>query len=134
MRYAHKHISIMWTLAAVLYVAAGLLGACSNPVQFQATELPPTQQLAATSTELPPAATPAEPAQDDQTSTPALTIGETLLQARCTVCHSLGRVEQAQKTSAEWERTVARMVGKGAELDENEQVILIEYLAENYGP
>jgi hypothetical protein len=29
---------------------------------------------------------------------------------------------------------VARMVGKGAELNEEEQGILIAYLAETYGP
>lgn len=58
-----------------------------------------------------------------------------LLQERCTVCHSLAPVEEsAQKTREEWLRTVTRMVGKGAELDEDEQATLIEYLTETYGP
>ena len=60
--------------------------------------------------------------------------GSVLLQERCTVCHSLGRVEQAQKTREGWNLTVSRMVGKGAQLNEDEQAVLVEYLAETYGP
>ncbi len=60
--------------------------------------------------------------------------GATLLQERCSVCHSLERVQQAQKTSSEWEQTVTRMVGRGAELSEEERLLLIAYLAEQYGP
>jgi cytochrome c5 len=41
---------------------------------------------------------------------PAEVGGDELLQARCTVCHDLGRVEAASKTQAEWEATVARLV------------------------
>jgi len=43
-------------------------------------------------------------------------------------------VEKAQKTREEWNRTVTRMVSQGAELDEDEQSALIEYLTETYGP
>jgi len=57
-----------------------------------------------------------------------------LLQERCTVCHSLAPVDSAQKTREEWLRTVTRMVSKGAELDEDEQATLIEYLTETYEP
>jgi len=56
------------------------------------------------------------------------------LQERCTACHDLNRVTQAQKTREKWEQTVTRMVGKGAQLNAGEQVTLIEYLAETYGP
>ena len=57
-----------------------------------------------------------------------------LLQDRCTACHSLARVEKAQKTREEWDQTVSRMVGKGVQLTEDEQSALVEYLAETYGP
>jgi len=60
--------------------------------------------------------------------------GEELLEARCTRCHSLDRVKTASKTQAEWEATVERMRGKGAELTDEEADILSEYLAETYGP
>jgi len=59
---------------------------------------------------------------------------EQLLQDRCTSCHSLAQVEGAQKTREEWDTTVSRMVGKGAQLSEDEQAALVEYLAETYGP
>jgi cytochrome c5 len=60
--------------------------------------------------------------------------GETLLQERCTECHGLERTTSKQKTQAEWEETVTRMVGKGAELSEDEKAVLVDYLAETYGP
>lgn len=60
--------------------------------------------------------------------------GASLLQDRCTRHHSLDRVERAAKTDEEWEQTVARMVGKGANLTEDEQAALVEHLAETYGP
>jgi hypothetical protein len=56
------------------------------------------------------------------------------LQERCTACHSLSRVTQAQKTREQWEQTVVRMVGKGAQLNADERAALIKYLAETYGP
>lgn len=60
--------------------------------------------------------------------------GAELLQARCTTCHDLGHVEAASKTQAEWEATVARMIGKGAELTDAEAQRLVEFLAETHGP
>jgi len=49
---------------------------------------------------------------------------------RCTVCHSLGRVESAQKSEAEWQSNVKRMVGKGAELTDQEQAAVVAFLTE----
>jgi major membrane immunogen (membrane-anchored lipoprotein) len=60
--------------------------------------------------------------------------GETLLQNRCDECHDLQRVTDSQKTEAEWEETVERMIQQGAELNEEEKEVLVDYLAENYGP
>jgi cytochrome c5 len=74
------------------------------------------------------------PQEEEPTEQPASIEGESLLQERCTVCHSLSRVMQAQKTREKWEQTAARMVGKGAQLNAGEQATLIEYLAETYGP
>jgi mono/diheme cytochrome c family protein len=89
-----------------------------------ATEAPPTE--APTATEVPPTEAPAA------TKVPATLDGQALLQERCTTCHGLGGVERAKKTEEEWKATVERMVGKGAELDEAEQELLIKYLAETY--
>jgi mono/diheme cytochrome c family protein len=60
--------------------------------------------------------------------------GQELLQARCTRCHGLDPVEAASKTEAEWEDTVQRMIGKGAELTDAEADTLVQYLTETYGP
>ena len=65
---------------------------------------------------------------------PVAVDGETLLQERCTECHGLERTTSAQKTRAEWEETVTRMVNKGAELNDQEKGVLVDYLAETYGP
>ncbi len=79
---------------------------------------------------------PAEPTKAPQGEEAASSEanGETLLEERCSTCHGLDRTEQAEKTQEEWEQTVTRMVNKGAELNTDEQAILVEYLAENYGP
>jgi hypothetical protein len=60
--------------------------------------------------------------------------GRALLEARCTGCHSLERVENSEHTRTEWEGIVDRMITYGADLNEEEQTILVDYLAENYGP
>ena len=65
---------------------------------------------------------------------PSSSEGASILGERCTVCHSLDRVEQKQKTREEWTTTVTRMIGKGAELSESEQATVIDYLTETYGP
>jgi hypothetical protein len=59
--------------------------------------------------------------------------GKTLVEERCTRCHGLETVTGASKTKEEWQTTVERMVGKGANLDAEEQEIVIDYLAETYG-
>lgn len=58
--------------------------------------------------------------------------GQTLMQERCSVCHSLSRVTSVHKTAAEWTISVNRMVNRGAQLDAQEQQTLIAYLAANY--
>lgn len=106
-----RKYSVIIVLIGILTLVAGLTAACSDPV--------PTQTV-------------------EQTEEPAIQPipgdGETLLEERCTQCHSLDRVKGLQKSGEEWEQTVLRMVGKGAELSEDEQAVLVDYLAETYGP
>jgi cytochrome c5 len=73
--------------------------------------------------------TPTDEKQDNSNS--ALD-GKTLLETRCTTCHDLSRVTNKSKTLEEWRATVERMVDKGADLNADEQEILIQYLAETY--
>jgi len=74
------------------------------------------------------------PTSESSGEEPAVAEGETLLQERCTVCHTLARVESAQKTRDAWASTVDRMIGYGAQLSDAERTVVIDYLAETYGP
>ncbi|MDY7077679.1 MAG: hypothetical protein SXV54_12225 [Chloroflexota bacterium] len=109
---AKMRTSIGLSSAIALIVVIGLLTACGSPTSTQPTE---------PSKEVPGAA----PTTDD---------GATLLQERCTTCHGLDQVTQSQQTREEWDRTVVRMVDKGAQLNKDEQNTLVEYLTETYGP
>ncbi len=60
------------------------------------------------------------------------TDGQTLMQQRCSVCHSLDRITSAHKTADQWKTTVERMISHGAQLSPQEEQILIDYLAQNY--
>jgi cytochrome c5 len=60
--------------------------------------------------------------------------GEGLLEDRCTECHALERTTSASKSRDQWDQTVTRMIGHGAELSDEEQAALVDYLVENYGP
>jgi cytochrome c5 len=70
--------------------------------------------------------------------TPVLTLeldterGKELAESVCIVCHSFDRIASKQKSQAEWENTVKRMVGLGAILSESDQPLVIQYLAETY--
>jgi len=72
--------------------------------------------------------------QPAKTQAPSTIDGTTLLNERCTACHSLDRVMSKHKTQDEWNKTVSRMVQKGAALSPEELNILVEYLAKTYGP
>ncbi|MBC7228524.1 MAG: hypothetical protein H5T61_15040 [Thermoflexales bacterium] len=104
-----------WYPWLMVLVAMVLLAACGGRTETPASPLATQSPLTAPS----PLPTPAAD-------------GATLLQERCTACHTLDRVESARKTAEEWERTVVRMIGRGAKLTEAERAVLVEYLAEHY--
>jgi hypothetical protein len=60
--------------------------------------------------------------------------GEQLMQERCSVCHSLDRVQSVQKTADQWKTTVDRMINHGAQLTSGEETTLVNYLAQTYHP
>ena len=99
---------LMLGLVIAFIVVAGVLAACAPAA---------------------PQAQPTSPAG----SAPGLD-GAALVNSRCTACHSLDRIKQAKKTSAQWKETVTRMVGNGAKLNADEQAAVIAYLAKTYGP
>lgn len=63
-----------------------------------------------------------------QGSAAATTPGGALLQRRCSICHTLERIDKAQKDEAGWNATIDRMRGKGAVVTEQEQKALVEFL------
>jgi cytochrome c5 len=76
-----------------------------------------------------------QPAGSSATSAPANSSaldGKALVQERCTVCHSLARVENTGRTAAEWKTVVEQMVKGGAVLNADEQTAVIDYLAKTY--
>ena len=72
------------------------------------------------------------PAKDVDTGSDITLDGKTLLEERCTACHTLDRVESASKSAAGWGLNVREMVGKGAELNASEKEDLIDYLSITY--
>ena len=58
--------------------------------------------------------------------------GQALMQARCSVCHSIDRVTSSHKTAEQWKISVDRMINNGAQLTSQEEQILVDYLAQNY--
>jgi cytochrome c5 len=108
-------------LAAILLIAAlVILAACGSATQGVAPGAGGNQAATPTAA----SGGPKEP--------PAALDGQALVQARCTVCHDLTRIQQAKKTQEAWKTTVERMVGKRAQLAQAEQDAVIEYLAKTY--
>jgi len=88
------------------------------------TTLPPVDTVAPTLTE-------AVATLTSQAVVAAAT-GESLLQTRCTVCHSLDVVTRKTESLDEWRGIVANMVSRGANLSAVEQSVLVDYLATTY--
>lgn len=58
--------------------------------------------------------------------------GQTLMQTRCTECHSLSRVISSHMTASQWQRTVDKMIRNGAQITPQEEQVLVDYLATKY--
>ncbi len=59
--------------------------------------------------------------------------GATLVQERCSVCHPLSRVEASRHTAADWKLIVDTMISRGAQLTPEEESVVVNYLATNFG-
>jgi cytochrome c5 len=60
--------------------------------------------------------------------------GERLMTVSCTGCHNARTVETSAKTHDEWNQTVQDMLQKGADVNDADIPVLVDYLAQNYGP
>ncbi len=59
--------------------------------------------------------------------------GATLVQERCTVCHDISRVEGSRFSATGWKTVVDQMIAKGAQLTPDEETVVVQWLAANYG-
>jgi cytochrome c5 len=137
-----RNITLLFVGAVALLLLTQCTSAQSTTAVTAATSLSATSTIApATPTSIPPTSTaePSTPTLAPATSTstvpPAASPGldgAALVAERCTVCHSIERIQNAAKTRDVWEDTVKRMIGKGANLSSDEKDIVINYLAETY--
>jgi len=56
--------------------------------------------------------------------------GQALMEKKCTMCHSLDRINSAVYDKATWQATVDRMVASGLVVTAEEKQAIIDYLAE----
>jgi hypothetical protein len=59
--------------------------------------------------------------------------GLDLINQRCVFCHNTAQVFSQHKTPAAWSATVQQMENRGAELSPDEEKVVVDYLATNYG-
>jgi hypothetical protein len=59
--------------------------------------------------------------------------GATLIQERCTKCHPLTRVVNSRYNAAQWKTIVDAMISKGAQVNPEEEPVIVNYLSANYG-
>lgn len=59
--------------------------------------------------------------------------GKELVEARCTVCHDLGRIVALKRQRSDWDGLVANMVSRGATATPEERQTIVSYLAAQYG-
>ena len=52
----------------------------------------------------------------------------------CTACHTLERVRTQRLGREEWRHLIAGMLSEGVPLTDDETSLLVDYLAENFGP
>jgi hypothetical protein len=125
-------------LVVLFVVAVSVVSACGGATPEPAQPAPEEEPTAepVEPTEEPaeaPIEAPTEAPTEEPTEEPVPTGAEALLQERCTECHALSQTTSSKKSRVGWEQTVTRMVKRGANLNEEEQAALIDYLAETYG-
>jgi cytochrome c5 len=59
--------------------------------------------------------------------------GKQILLNTCTMCHDLGRIKAARRSSEEWEETLISMQNEGAPISEQQFPVIHDYLAEHFG-
>ena len=59
--------------------------------------------------------------------------GKDVVEARCTLCHDLGRVVTARRSREEWARITQNMIDRGPEASPGQVQTIVSYLAAQFG-
>jgi len=133
-------MKIRFLSVTILLLAALALAACSpQPEPQPEAEQPPMNEEAAqTPVEEAAPETPELPAQAMEPTeeemeaeappAPAEVDVEALIREKVAGNHDLDRIFNATKTREEWNVTLERMIGYGADINEEEKRIIIDYL------
>jgi DNA uptake protein ComE-like DNA-binding protein len=58
--------------------------------------------------------------------------GKVIIMRACGKCHSTDQIARQQKTEENWQATVVRMAGRGADVTTDEVNIVVKYLSANF--
>lgn len=60
--------------------------------------------------------------------------GQQLVEKRCQGCHTMRRVDTSAKDADGWRETIQVMIQDGAEIEESEIPVMVQFLAREHGP
>ena len=60
--------------------------------------------------------------------------GQQLVEKRCQGCHTMRRVETSAKDAKGWQETIQVMIQDGAEVEESEIPVMVQWLVREHGP
>jgi len=60
--------------------------------------------------------------------------GQQLVEKRCQGCHTMRRVDTSAKDANGWRETIQVMIQDGAEIEESEIPVMVQFLAREHGP
>jgi DNA uptake protein ComE-like DNA-binding protein len=58
--------------------------------------------------------------------------GKVIIMRSCGKCHSTDQIARQQKTEENWQATVVRMAGRGADINADDINVLVKYLSANF--
>lgn len=60
-------------------------------------------------------------------------LGKAQLEAACTQCHAAEVINSQPRSRDDWTAVVARMIGSGAQLSDDEYKLVLDYLTTHFG-
>ena len=60
--------------------------------------------------------------------------GQQLVEKRCQGCHNMRRIDTAAKDAKGWQETIQVMIQDGAEVEESEIPVMVQWLTREHGP